>query len=35
MGAIWMFLFFRNLGSRAVVPARDPYLKEALAHGGH
>jgi hypothetical protein len=27
----WMFLFFRNLGSRAVVPARDPYLKEVVA----
>ncbi|HSG01883.1 MAG TPA: hypothetical protein VLA20_12160, partial [Vicinamibacterales bacterium] len=35
LGAIWTFVFFRNLGSRAVVPARDPYLKEALAHGGH
>ncbi len=35
MGAVWSFFFFRNLGSRAVVPARDPYLKEALAHGGH
>jgi hypothetical protein len=35
MGAVWSFFFFRSLGSRAVVPARDPYLKEALAHGGH
>jgi hypothetical protein len=35
MGAVWMVLFFRNLGARAVVPARDPYLKDALAHGGH
>ena len=35
MGAVWSFFFFRNLGSRAVIPARDPYLKEALAHGGH
>lgn len=35
LGAIWTFVFFRNLGSRAVVPARDPYLREALAHGGH
>lgn len=35
IGAVWSFFFFRNLGSRAVVPARDPYLKEVLAHGGH
>ena len=35
LGGIWMFLFFRNLGDRALVPVRDPYLKEALAHGGH
>ena len=35
MGGIWLFLFFRNLAGRALVPARDPYLKESLAHGGH
>ena len=35
IGGVWMFLFFRNLGGRALMPARDPYLKEALAHGGH
>ena len=35
MGAIWLFFFFRNLGSRALVPARDPYFKEMVAHGGH
>jgi hypothetical protein len=36
MGGIWLFVFFRNLAGRALVPARDPYLKDALvAHGGH
>lgn len=31
----WMFLFYRNLGSRALVPANDPYFKDAVANGGH
>ena len=35
IGGLWLFLFFRNLAGRALVPVRDPYLKEALAHGGH
>ena len=35
IGGIWLFLFFRNLAGRAIVPAKDPYFKEALAHGGH
>jgi hypothetical protein len=35
LGGIWLFFFYRNLGGRALVPVRDPYLKEALAHGGH
>jgi len=35
IGGVWLFLFFRNLAGRALVPVRDPYLKEALAHGGH
>ncbi len=35
MGGVWLWLFFRNLAGRALVPARDPYFKEALAHGGH
>jgi hypothetical protein len=35
MGALWLPLFFRNLAGRALVPARDPYFKEAMAHGGH
>ena len=35
MGGVWLLLFFRNLAGRALVPARDPYFKEAMAHGGH
>jgi hypothetical protein len=35
MGAPWLFLFWRNLAARPVVPAHDPYFKEAVAHGGH
>jgi hypothetical protein len=35
LGGIWLALFFSNLSSRALVPAHDPYFKEALAHGGH
>lgn len=33
IGGIWLFLFFRNLGARAIVPAKDPYFKESMAHG--
>jgi hypothetical protein len=35
IGGVWLTLFFRNLAGRAVVPAHDPYYKDALAHGGH
>jgi hypothetical protein len=35
MGGAWLTYFWRNLAGRAVVPAKDPYFKEALAHGGH
>ena len=35
LGGLWLFVFFRTLAGRALVPARDPYFKEALAHGGH
>jgi hypothetical protein len=35
IGCLWLPLFWRNLAGRAVVPARDPYFKEAMAHGGH
>jgi hypothetical protein len=35
MGALWLPLFWRNLAGRPLVPARDPYFKEAMAHVGH
>jgi hypothetical protein len=35
MGGIWVTLFFVNLGGRALVPAHDPYFKEAMANVGH
>jgi hypothetical protein len=35
MGGVWLALFWRNLAGRPLVPARDPYFKEAMAHGGH
>lgn len=33
--APWLFLFYRNLGSRSLVPANDPYFKDAVTNGGH
>jgi hypothetical protein len=30
MGGLWMWHFFRNLGSMALVPAYDPFAKEVL-----
>ena len=35
MGAVWLAFFWRNLAGRSLVPAHDPYFKEAVAHGGH
>jgi hypothetical protein len=35
MGGVWLAFFFATLASRALVPAHDPYFKEAMAHGGH
>ena len=35
MGGLWLGFFFRTLAGRALVPVRDPYFKEAMAHGGH
>ena len=32
---IWLFLFARNLRSRALLPLNDPYYKEAFAHEAH
>jgi hypothetical protein len=35
VGGIWLIFFARGLGSRALVPAHDPYFKDAVAHGAH
>jgi hypothetical protein len=35
MGGLWLLAFGWTLGGRALVPAHDPYFKEAMAHGGH
>jgi hypothetical protein len=35
IGGLWLTYFFFNLSGRSLVPARDPYFKEAVAHGGH
>lgn len=35
MALPWLFLFYRNLGSRALVPANDPYFEEAVINDGH
>ncbi|MEZ5319202.1 MAG: hypothetical protein R2752_17510 [Vicinamibacterales bacterium] len=35
MGFFWLAFFWSNLAGRSLVPARDPYFKEAMAHGGH
>jgi hypothetical protein len=35
IGALWLPLFWRSLAGRPLVPARDPYFKEAMAHVGH
>ena len=35
MGAAWLFVFFNNLAGRALVPVKDPYFRELVAHGGH
>ena len=32
---IWLFMFARNLRSRALMPVNDPYFKEAFAHEAH
>jgi hypothetical protein len=32
---VWLFMFTRNLRSRALMPLNDPYLKEAFAHDAH
>jgi hypothetical protein len=32
IGCLWLPLFFRNLAGRPLVPAHDPYYKEAMAN---
>ena len=32
---MWLFVFARNLRSRALLPRNDPYFKEAFAHEAH
>ena len=32
---VWLFVFARNLRSRALLPRNDPYFKEAFAHEAH
>ena len=33
LGGVWLALLFSQLKNRALVPVRDPALKEAMAHG--
>ena len=36
IGGIWLWWFFGELTKRPIVPAKDPYFEEAIAHGrGH
>jgi hypothetical protein len=35
LGLPWLAIFWRSLAGRPLVPARDPYYKEAMAHVGH
>jgi hypothetical protein len=35
LAGVWLFLFARNLRSRALLPLNDPFLKEAFAHDVH
>jgi hypothetical protein len=35
LAGVWLFLFARNLRSRALLPINDPYFKEAFAHEAH
>jgi hypothetical protein len=35
LAGLWLFLFARNLRSRALLPLNDPFFKEAFAHDVH
>jgi hypothetical protein len=32
---LWLFMFVRNLRSRALLPLNDPFFKEAFVHEAH
>jgi hypothetical protein len=35
MVGVWLFVFARNVRSRALLPLNDPYFKETFAHEAH
>jgi hypothetical protein len=35
LGGLWVYMFARNLRSRALMPVNDPYFKEAFVHEAH
>jgi hypothetical protein len=36
IGGLWLWMFYTQLGRRPLLPAGDPYLREALqSTGGH
>jgi hypothetical protein len=35
LAGVWLFVFARNLRSRALLPLNDPFFKEAFAHDVH
>jgi hypothetical protein len=35
IGGLWLAVYIRQLGSRALLPVHDPYFEESLGHGRH
>ncbi len=35
LGGVWLAAWCRTLRTRSLLPMNDPYLEDALAHGGH
>ena len=35
VGGIWLWFFFRNLQSRALLPVNDPQFEQSLAAASH
>jgi hypothetical protein len=35
LSGVWFFMFVRHLRSRALLPFKDPYFKEAFVHEAH